>query len=52
MLSNQNPAFGVRHHDVAFIYGDMSPYNYVPACGKQGKAVSCHRTPNLSLDFH
>ncbi|MEW6202111.1 MAG: hypothetical protein AB1546_09060 [bacterium] len=29
--------FGVRHHDVAFIYGDMSPYN---------KAVSCHRTPN------
>ncbi|MEW6202719.1 MAG: hypothetical protein AB1546_12130 [bacterium] len=28
----------MRHHDVAFIYGDMSPYN---------KAVSCHRTPNL-----
>ncbi|MEW6200698.1 MAG: hypothetical protein AB1546_01895 [bacterium] len=27
----------MRHHDVAFIYGDMSPYN---------KAVSCHRTPN------
>ncbi|MEW6200450.1 MAG: hypothetical protein AB1546_00615 [bacterium] len=24
--------FGVRHHDVAFIYGDMSPCN---------KAVSC-----------
>ena len=48
--------FGVRHRpresgDVAFIYGDMSPYNHVPACGKQGKAVACHRTPKLSLDF-
>ncbi|MEW6201379.1 MAG: hypothetical protein AB1546_05355, partial [bacterium] len=32
----------MRHHDVAFIYGDMSPYN---------KAVSCHRTPKLSVDF-
>ncbi|MEW6200362.1 MAG: hypothetical protein AB1546_00170 [bacterium] len=31
---------GVRHHDVAFIYGDMSPYY---------KAVSCHRTPKLLI---
>ncbi|MEW6203112.1 MAG: prolyl oligopeptidase family serine peptidase [bacterium] len=32
--------FGVRHHDVAFHVGDMSPTT---------KAVSCHRTPKLFI---